>query len=198
MEGITMKNLQSSIKSTAAVLAALTLAGAAVAQTASPIPAPMQPSVPAQTGRPVGQPAGQTMGQPMTPPEGQAMGTPLPGGTGLPPPPQVRQAGSVDYMNGGAGEEARAVMDAKASQFSLHNVFSGKGGEYVVARKVTITPVGARTGQPITIDNAGPILMVSLPPGSYTVEADVDGKMQKKTVKLAGQPVKLNWNWPGA
>jgi hypothetical protein len=112
--------------------------------------------------------------------------------------PKVQNANGIDYMNGGAGEEARAVMDAKGAQFSLHNVFSGKGGEYVVARKVTITPVGGKAVEPITIDNAGPILMVSLPPGSYTIEADVDGKTQRKTVKLAGQPVKLNWNWPGA
>lgn len=163
---------------TAVVVAALALAGAAVAQTTSPLPAPMQPSVPAETGQP--------------------MGTPLPGGSGLPPAPQVRQAGSVDYMNGGAGEEARQVMDARKSQFSLHNVFSGKGGEYVVAQKVTIRRAGAASVEPIRIDNAGPVLMVSLPPGTYMVEAEVDGKMQRKTVKLGAQPVKLNWNWPGA
>jgi len=176
-------------------LAALTLAlvGAAVAQTTTPLPAPMQPSVPAEMGRPV-PPADSATG---TPP-GQPMGAPTPGGDGMPPAPTVRQAGGVDYMNGGAGAEARAVMDAKAAQFSLHNVFSGQGGEYVVARKVTITPVGGKAVQPITIDNAGPILMLSLPPGSYTIEADVGGKPQRKTVKLAGQPVKLNWNWPGA
>jgi hypothetical protein len=164
-----------------ALCAALTLAGAAVAQMTAPT-APSDPS------RPTG---GSTD-------TGQMMGMPLPGGTGMPPTPQVRHAGNVDYMNGGAGEEARAVMDAKAPQFSLHNVFSGKGGEYVVARKVTIRSVGGKASEPITIDNAGPILMVSLPPGSYTIEADVDGKTQKKTVKLAGTPVKLNWNWPGA
>jgi len=191
-----MKTINSRTKTATAVLAALTLATAAIAQTAPnhPIAPATPPATPATTtpNHPAASPNGEGGGSTQT------MGAPLPGGSGLPPAPQVRQTGNVEYMNGGAGEEARQAMDAKKGQFSLHNVFSGKGGEYVVARKVTIRPDGAPAAAPITIDNAGPILMVSLPPGSYTVEADVDGKMQRKTVKLAGQPVKLNWNWPGA
>ena len=44
------------------------------------------------------------------------------------PQPAVQRAGSVEYLNGGAGEEERATMSAQRSAFPLRIVFSQPGG----------------------------------------------------------------------
>ncbi|WP_428421743.1 hypothetical protein [Methylibium sp.] len=111
-----------------------------------------------------------------------------------PPLPRVEHAGGIAYVNGGAGEEARAAIERMRPDFALRNVFSGQGGQYVVADRVTVR--GA-TGEPLEIRNAGPILMMSLPPGSYTLEADVGGQVQRKTVQIGSAPQQLSWRWPG-
>ncbi len=116
-------------------------------------------------------------------------------GDGMPPAPRVERAGSIAYLNGGAGEEARIAIERMQGGFALRNVFSGQGGQYVVAERVTVRDA---RGQATEIRNAGPILVMDLPPGRYTIEAEVDGRLQRKEVTLTQQPLKLNWNWRGA
>lgn len=116
-------------------------------------------------------------------------------GDGMPPAPRVEQAGKIAYLNGGAGEEARVAMERMQAGFPLRNVFSGLGGQYVVAERVMVLNAA---GEATEIRDAGPLLMLDLPPGRYTIEAYVGGQLQRRTVTLAQQPVKLNWNWPGA
>ena len=116
-------------------------------------------------------------------------------GDGLPPPPRVQQAGGIDYLNDGGGAESREAIEKMQSRFMLRNLFSGQGGQYVVAQRVSVR--GA-AGPLIEIRDAGPVLLIALPPGAYTIEADVGGQVQRKTVQLGAQPLKLNWNWPGA
>lgn len=116
-------------------------------------------------------------------------------GDGMPPAPRVEQVGAITYLNGGAGEEARVAMERMQAGFPVRNVFSGLGGQYVVAERVLVRSASGETAE---IRDAGPILMLDLPPGRYTIDAFVGGQLQRKTVTLAQQPVKLNWNWPGA
>ncbi|WP_421887436.1 hypothetical protein [Methylibium sp.] len=113
-----------------------------------------------------------------------------------PPAPRVERAGGMSYVNGGVGEEARAVIDRLSPDFALRNVFSGQGGQYVVAERVTLQNAGG--GEPVVILNAGPILMISLPPGRYTMEATVGGQLQRKTVQVGSAPTRVDWRWPGA
>ncbi len=95
------------------------------------------------------------------------------GDPGAPPAPRVRSAGGVEYINGGAGEETRAAIDAQRGDFPLRLVFSVAGGAYVVADHVD---VGGAQGKVLAVDNAGPILLVKLPPGAYTVDATYGGE----------------------
>ena len=41
----------------------------------------------------------------------------------------------------------------------------------------------ARSGTVLGVDRAGPMLLVKLPPGSYTVDATYDGKTERRTVQ---------------
>lgn len=113
-----------------------------------------------------------------------------------PPVPRVERAGGISYVNGGAGEEARAVIDRLSPDFALRNVFSGQGGQYVVAERVTLQNTSG--GEPVVIRDAGPILMISLPPGRYTMEATVGGQSQRKIVQVGSAPTRVHWRWPGA
>ena len=72
---------------------------------------------------------------------------------GAPPSPVVQRAGSVEYLNGGAGEEERAAMTAQRSAFPLRIVFSQPGGEYAVADRVDVSQGAARVAG---VDKAGP------------------------------------------
>ena len=108
--------------------------------------------------------------------------------------PTVQQAGGIQFVSGGAGEESRAALDAMRADFTVRNVFSGPGGEYVVAERVTVT--SAAGGEAMSLSNVGPIMMAKLPPGRYTVTADYHGRTQSKTVQVGSGLQNLAWSWP--
>ena len=86
-----------------------------------------------------------------------------------------RSPGGIEYVNGGVGEGARSAM-SQLSGFDLKLVFSNPAGQYVVADHVT---VNGPAGEVFAIDQAGPWLLLKLPPGAYTVRAQVAGASQE-------------------
>lgn len=112
---------------------------------------------------------------------------------GAPPAPQVRSAGGIEYINGGAGEEARAAIDAQRGAFPLRLVFSVASGAYVVADHVEVSDA---KGKVLGVDNAGPLLLVKVPPGDYTVEASYGGKSERRKVRVGREAATVNWRWP--
>jgi hypothetical protein len=107
--------------------------------------------------------------------------------------PQVQSADGIRYLNGGAGEEARAAMDARRGEFPLRLVFSVASGAYAVADHVEVS--GAK-GRVFAVDNAGPMLLVQLPPGDYTVAASYGGKTERRKVRVGRDATTVNWRWP--
>ncbi len=112
---------------------------------------------------------------------------------GAPPPPPVRSSDGIEYLNGGAGEEARAAIDAQRGAFPLRLVFSVASGAYVVADHVDISD---GQGKVLGVDHAGPMLLVKLPPGDYTVDASVGGRSERRRVRLARESTTVNLRWP--
>jgi hypothetical protein len=115
------------------------------------------------------------------------------GDAGVASPPQVQSADGVEYINGGAGEEARAAIDARRGAFPLRLVFSLPSGAYVVADHVDVS--NAR-GKVLGVDGAGPILLVKVPPGEYSVEARYGGKVERRAVRVGRDGTTVNWRWP--
>ena len=102
--------------------------------------------------------------------------------------------GGTDYLNGGAGDEERAAMAARQREFPFKVVMSAAGGEFVVTDKLSIsTP----QGELLAIRNAGPIVMIKLPPGQYILEASWQGKTERRSVQLATSAQTLEWRFPG-
>ena len=112
---------------------------------------------------------------------------------GAPAAPRVRSVDGVEYLNGGAGEEGRAAMDAQRGAFPLRLVFSVASGAYVVADHVD---VNGANGKVLGVDNAGPMLLVKVPPGEYTVDASYGGKSERRKVSVARETTTVNVRWP--
>lgn len=107
------------------------------------------------------------------------------------PMPVVQMSNGVAYLNGGASLDEMDFMKSRAGEFSLQILFSGRGGEYGVAEKVTI-----RNGdrELLWVPDAGPSLMLKLPPGTYSVEASFKGVVEKRSVSVGRGVSKLNWS----
>ena len=103
--------------------------------------------------------------------------------------PQASEA--VKYLSGGAGDEERSQLMAQWPQFPLLIVFSAGGGDYAVPDSVRIT--NARGTPVLEVGQAGPMLMVNLPPGDYRVQARVGGSAQERSLHLGSQPQRLDW-----
>jgi len=125
-----------------------------------------------------------------------AVAEPIPADALPSAPPEVQHVGTVSLLNGGAGEEEVRWFKAQSAQYPLQVVISGRGGEYGVADTLTI-----KHGEQelVTVPDAGPWVMMDLPPGRYTVEATFDGRTERRNVQLNGKGVqRLNWNTPKA
>ncbi len=103
---------------------------------------------------------------------------------------RVQESAGVQYLNGGAGDEERNAMRALRSEFPLQIVFSTRSGAYSVAQQVRLLN-GDR--QVVAVNNAGPWLMVKVPPGRYTVEAEFAGGTQRRTVQVHSAPKTVHW-----
>ncbi len=108
--------------------------------------------------------------------------------------PRVTHAGAVSYLNGGAGSDEAAYMKVRAREFPLQIVFSGRGGEYGVADRLTVV---TRSGaQVAVVRDAGPYLLMQLPPGRYTIEAEFDGTVERRSVTIGSGTRRMDWRMP--
>ena len=102
--------------------------------------------------------------------------------------------GGIDYISGGAGEEERNAMAARQGDFPFKVVMSVSNGEYLVADRLSVlTPQGSL----LVVRDAGPILMMKLPPGPYVLEASYQGKTERRNVQVAASSQTLNWRVAG-
>jgi len=109
----------------------------------------------------------------------------------IPPPTlQPREAAGVPYLSGGVGDEERRQMLAQAARFPLRMVFSLPSGAYMVADEVTIS---GPHGVVFSARDAGPWLMLALPPGRYTVKASFNGVVQQRQLKIGAGVQKIDW-----
>lgn len=94
----------------------------------------------------------------------------------------------VVYAGGGIGVEERAVMEAARGEFNLRMTFASKGsGAYRADVGVEIRQLPLSGGMPVfQLENTGPLLYASLPPGRYEVMAQSGGRQQVKQVALSG------------
>ncbi len=108
---------------------------------------------------------------------------------------RVQVINGIEVINGGANIADANYMKSRTGEFGLRFVFSGRGGEYGVAERLTLRQ-GDR--EVISIKDAGPHLLVKLPPGRYTAEATFKGVAETRTVVVGSGASLVSWNTPRA
>lgn len=110
--------------------------------------------------------------------------------------PQARTEGAVTYLSGGIGHEEALAMRQEAKHYPLSMVFSeGKRGEFVSDIHVTIKDKSGKTMLDAVSD--GPIMVVKLPAGEYSLTADMHGKVLHRTARISDKgSVQEAFNWP--
>ena len=100
----------------------------------------------------------------------------------------------VAYMSGGIGiDESCAIQ--KEHGYSLQLTFSaGADNKYESGIKVSIQ--NAQGKQVLSVDDAGPMLLVQLPAGKYQVVSQLDGHEMRTPVDLStGKHQAVNVHW---
>ncbi|HXZ55132.1 MAG TPA: carboxypeptidase regulatory-like domain-containing protein [Burkholderiales bacterium] len=110
--------------------------------------------------------------------------------------PELKTEGNITYMSGGIGKPESTAMKAEAKHYPLSMIFSGnKDNEYLADVHVTIQD---HTGKDVlSTVSEGPIMLVKLPAGRYTVIADANGKSFKRAVLVRETGERqLSFHWP--
>ena len=88
----------------------------------------------------------------------------------------------VSYVSGGAGDDEQDQLNAMADRFNLKVTMALSNGDYVSGVALSIRDT---RGEKVleTVAN-GPILLASLKPGTYTVDASLNGKKLEKPAQV--------------
>lgn len=104
------------------------------------------------------------------------------------------RAADVPYISGGAGEDARQELLAKERDYNLKIIAADKSGDYLAGVQVVIESARKERVLDTTMD--GPILLVKLPPGTYTIRATSDAKTLTRSVTIAAQGLRrADFRW---
>ena len=104
----------------------------------------------------------------------------------LPAIPPLQTQGVANYTCGGIGEPSSKAMLAARKDYPLSLLFATASGEYMAS--VTVTIKDAKGASVLSVPSTGPICLIKLPNGSYTVEAQAMGKNKSQDVTVGGGP----------
>jgi hypothetical protein len=99
------------------------------------------------------------------------------------------------YISGGAGAVAREELLAKEKLYNLKIITAVKSGDYLAGVKVMIE--SAKKEQVLDATMEGPILLVKLLPGTYTIKATSNDQTltRKVTIEAKGlRQVDFRWD----
>lgn len=105
--------------------------------------------------------------------------------------PAMQSEGAVQYACGGIGSDESKAMRAAMKDHPLSLLFSRKGGEYLANVEVEISGAGQAK-----FVAQGPVCLIQLPQGQYTVKARAPkGESQTKEVAVGGQGKTLDFRY---
>ncbi|WP_311220832.1 MULTISPECIES: carboxypeptidase regulatory-like domain-containing protein [unclassified Acidovorax] len=105
------------------------------------------------------------------------------------PLPAAQTQGALRYACGGIGIDESTAMRAAMKDHPLSLLFAAAGGAYQADVQVTLRPEGQGAGQPLTFTANGPICLLTVPAGTYAVEASANGQQKRQSVTV-GQGAK--------
>lgn len=106
-------------------------------------------------------------------------------------------ADNVDYLNGGIGTEQADRMRRMSGDFPVQMTFAERNegaDEFVADVHLRVTDSDGRTV--LDLPSQGPIFLLQVPPGSYTVEAEHQGEVKTRRFDVAaGSHDRLGFEW---
>jgi len=107
------------------------------------------------------------------------------------------QNGEVDYLNGGIGTEQADRMRAMSADYPVQMTFAERNqgvDEFVADVHLRVRDTAGRTM--LDLPAQGPIFLLQLPPGAYTVEAEHQGEVKTRRFEIAaGRHDRLGFEW---
>jgi len=105
--------------------------------------------------------------------------------------------GGVDYLNGGIGSEQADRMRAMSSDYPVQMTFAERNqdmNEFVADVHLRVT--NERGNVVVDLPDQGPIFLLQVPPGAYTVEAAHQGDVKAQRFDVApGHHDRLGFEW---
>ncbi len=101
---------------------------------------------------------------------------------------------AVTYLAGGVGEGSMEALKAHEKDFNLKLVFTLAEGNYLAGVDVSIIDAGGKGALQHFAD--GPVFLVRLPPGDYTVKVNYEGAAQTRKVKVGDRLRTEYLRWP--
>lgn len=110
--------------------------------------------------------------------------------------PAAKTEHGITYVSGGIGRDEAAAMKAAAKHYPLSMVFdAGKHDEYLAGVKVRLERKDGKLAFNEVAD--GPIMLLKLPQGRYTIDATRDGKTLRRTVSIPAKGDRqVVFHWP--
>ena len=113
--------------------------------------------------------------------------------------PAVQQQGAVSFMSGGVGVTEMQEMKGLVAGYPLELLFVAQSvpRRYLSSVKVQIKDKSGKVV--LETESQGPLLLAKLPKGTYSIRADNDGKVERRTVQVGSgktQRAIFVWNQP--
>jgi hypothetical protein len=100
--------------------------------------------------------------------------------------PAMKSQGAGQYVCGGIGSDESVAMRAAMKAHPLSLLFARADGAYLADVAVTVKDAGGAAV--LTLRANGPVCLIDLPAGRYTVEAVAKGVTKTQGVTLGGGP----------
>jgi hypothetical protein len=111
----------------------------------------------------------------------------------LPAIPPLQTQGVATYTCGGIGQASSTAMLAARKDYPLSLLFATASGEYMASINLTIKD--AKGAKVLSVASTGPICLVKLPDGAYTVDAQANGKTKSQAVTIGGGPKSIDFSF---
>lgn len=107
--------------------------------------------------------------------------------------PPLQTQGIAKFACGGVGEPASGAMQAARKDFPLSLQFATASGEYMASINLTIKD--AKGASVLTVPSTGPICLIKLPDGNYSIDAQAMGKTKSQAVTVGGGPKAIDFSF---
>jgi hypothetical protein len=111
--------------------------------------------------------------------------------------PESLRASGIDYLNGGIGTEEADRMRQMGAEYPVQMTFAERNqGQDEFVADVHLRVIDSRGDTLVDLPNQGPIFLLQVPPGSYTVEAERQGDVKTRRIEVApGRHDRLGFEW---